>query len=126
MIGRRAASIGAVAAITFSVIAAIAAAAPIGGRDHGRGARFALSGRVLTVTLTRTSSVRGFAGQRVRAECGSQRRLGAGTARSVRWPAGSRTLKVRFRAGAGPAPVFCSVDTASLTARSYHAEAVLK
>lgn len=110
----------------FLAIAAVAHAAALTGRDRAHGARFSLSDKTLTVTLRKTSNVRRFAGQRVRAECGSQRSLSSGTAGTVRWPAGRRTLTVRFRSGAGAAPVFCSLDTASLQARSYHAEATLK
>ncbi|MEA2220186.1 MAG: hypothetical protein QOJ35_2812 [Solirubrobacteraceae bacterium] len=108
------------------VVAAVAAAAVIGGSDRKHGARFSLSGRTLTVTLSATSNVRRFAGQRVRADCVSQLKAGDGVARTLRWPAGSRRLVVRFAAGAGSAPVFCSIDTASLRARSYHIDAVLR
>jgi hypothetical protein len=114
------------ACVALGVIAAAAAAAVLGGSDRAHGARFSLSGRTLTVTLSATSNVRRFAGQRVRADCVSQLKAGDGVARTVRWPAGRRRLVVRFAAGAGAAPVFCSVDTASLRARSYHIDAVLK
>ena len=112
--------------LVFLAIAAVAHAAALTGRDRAHGAHFTLSGKTLTVMLSKTSNVRRFAGQRVRAECGSQRSMSRATARTVRWPAGRRTLTVRFRTAAGAAPVFCSVDTASLRARSYHTEATLK
>jgi hypothetical protein len=99
--------------------------AVVTGQDRAGGARFSLNGRVLTVTLGERSSVRAFAGQTVRADCVSQRRSADGVGQTVRWPARSRSLQVRFRSGAGSAPVFCSIDTASLRDRSYHAEAVL-
>ena len=104
---------------------ATASTAVVTGHDRAHGARFSLNGRTLTVTLTQRSTVRGFAGQMVRVDCVSQRRSGNGVARTLRWPAPSRTIKVRFRAGAGSPPLFCSVDTASLRDRSYHADAVL-
>jgi hypothetical protein len=127
MTARWAAAGLAAAAVAVGFAVAGAAAAPtISGRDREHGARFVVAGRLLTVTLNATSSVRGFAGKRVRAECGSQRRLDAGAVRTARWPAHSHTFRVRFNAGTGPAPVFCSVDTASLSARSYHSEAVLR
>lgn len=95
------------------------------GQDSAGGARFSLDGPILAVTLSTSSRVRGFAGQDVRVDCVSQRRQGDGAARTVRWPPRMRTLKVRLPRSAGLRPVFCSVDTASLSGRSYHVDAVL-
>ena len=109
-----------------ALLAAAAAAATHSGSDRGHGARFSLTVRTLTVTLSRTSNVRRIAGQKVRATCVSQRRAGDGPARTLRWPSTSRTLKVRFASSAGAAPVFCSVDSASLRGRTFHLQAVLR
>jgi len=108
-----------------STAAPVASAPALSGRDRANGARFVLRARVLTVTLNRGSRVRGLAGQSVQAACAAQRASGNGVARTVSWPAGSRTLRVRFSGAAGGAPVFCSVDTASLQGRTHHIDAVL-
>jgi hypothetical protein len=121
-----AASAGAAIICACALLAAAAAAATHSGSDRGHGARFSLTGRTLTVTLSRTSNVRGIAGQKVRATCVSQRRAGDGPARTLRWPSSRRTLKVHFAASAGAAPLFCSVDSASLRGRTFHLEAVLR
>jgi len=108
-----------------SAAAPVASAPVLSGRDRANGARFVLAARMLTVTLSRGSRARRLAGQSVRAACVAQRASGDGVARTVSWPAGSRTLRVRFSGAAGGAPVFCSVDTASLQGRTHHIDAVL-
>ncbi len=96
------------------------------GRDRARGARFSLRSRTLTVRLSPRSDARGLAGQQVLAACVAQARQGDGAKRRLRWPARTRALTVRFRTDAGQAPLFCSIDTASLSGRTYHLEAVLR
>ena len=106
---------GAALAVLLVLAAAIpvSAASVMTGRDREHGARFSLSGRTLTVTLDKTARKRGLAGRLVRAECVQPLLPGDGPGRTVRWPARSRSLKVRLPSDPGSAPVFCSVVTAS-------------
>jgi hypothetical protein len=114
------------AAVLFVVLPrAEEASSALSGRDDVNGATFSLSGTTLTVTVSPSSRVRAFAGQLVRANCVSQRAHDSGIARTVRWTPRSRTLRVHFGKDVGSAPIFCSIDSASLTQRSYHAAAVL-
>lgn len=112
---------------TSGLLAAAASAAPaLSGRDRHHDARFTLRSTTLTVTLGARSRSRGIAGRRVRVDCASQRRLGDGVARTVRWPSRRRRLRVRLPSSAGKTPVFCSIDSTSLRGRVYHLEAVLR
>lgn len=129
-IGPRAwAAIIALACIGAGVLGVVSAgtekSSGLSGRDGANGATFSLSGPTLIVTINPSSPVRAFAGQLVRANCVSQRAHDSGIARTVRWTPRSRVLRVHFGDSVEPAPIFCSIDTASLTQRSYHAEAVL-
>lgn len=101
------------------------AVSQLSGTDRAHRAEFVLTGNTLTVTLASGSGVVGLAGQSVRANCVSQRAHNSGVARTLDWRPRSRRLRVRFSAKVGAAPVFCSIDTASLIDRSYHVEAVL-
>lgn len=128
MVGLGALACAAGAAAALVALSAGSAAAPSQwvGRDAANGAQFSLMQRTMTVTLSPSSRVRRFAGQSVRASCVSQLARDNGVALTVRWAPKSHTLRVHFRADVGPAPVYCSVDTASLKAHSYHVEAVLR
>ena len=119
------ASILLAAALTLATVTPSAGATVATGRDHAHGARFSMTSKTLTVTLTRPSDVRRVAGAMIGVNCVSRRPPANGAFALERWPAHSRRLVVYGFGVEGPRPVRCAVDVAEPDRRAFHIAALL-